>query len=36
MKKLLIDIGIGFVIALMLVTILVFIGESDMFIYNNF
>ena len=36
MKNLLIDIGIGFIIALVLALILVFIGESNMFIYNNF
>lgn len=36
MKNLMIDIVIGFGIALMIALVIVFIGESDMFIYNNF
>ncbi len=36
MKHLIYDILWGFLIAMALVIILVCIGESDIFIYNNF
>jgi hypothetical protein len=36
MKEIFGDIMIGLGIALMLTLIFIFIGDSDMFIYNNF
>jgi len=36
MKDFFIDIGIGFALAFAIVLVLVFLGDSNMFIYNNF